>query len=57
MNYFDSIMSNSTNKVVHFDEKGDNLCIRLQGRSQSIYVMQIDCQILSTCAFTAGKSY
>ena len=29
MNDFDSIMSNSTNKVVHFDEKGDNLCIRL----------------------------
>jgi hypothetical protein len=37
MNYFDSDMSNSTNTVVHFDEKSGNLCPRLrlrQGRTQ-----------------------
>ena len=30
MNYFDSDMSNSTNTVVHLDEKGGNLFLHLQ---------------------------
>jgi hypothetical protein len=40
MNYFDSDMSNSTNTVVHFDEKSGNLCPRLrlrQGRTQFMW--------------------
>jgi len=27
MNYFDSVMSNNTKTMVHFDEKGGNLCL------------------------------
>jgi hypothetical protein len=35
MNYFYSDMSNSTNTVVHFDEKDDNVCLILRdGRTQ-----------------------
>jgi hypothetical protein len=45
MNYFNSDMSNSTNTVVQFDEKGDNLCLRLWARSYRIYVMQVGCSI------------
>ena len=38
MNYFDSDMSNSTNTVIHFDEKGGHLCLCLRARSHTIYV-------------------
>ena len=35
MNYFLSDTPNSTNTVVHFDEKDDNLCLVLRdGRTQ-----------------------
>jgi len=43
MNNFDSDMSNSTNTVLYFNEKGDSL--RLQARLHTIYMTQVGCSI------------
>ena len=43
MNHLESDMSNSTNTVVQFDEKGINLCLRLSTRSHIIYAPQVGC--------------
>ena len=48
INYFDSY---STNIVVHFDEKGNDLCLRLWARSCTIYVIQIGCSIFYPAKF------
>ena len=37
MNYFDSGMYNSTNTVEYFDGKDNNLYLRLQAMSHTIY--------------------
>jgi len=69
MNYFDSDMSNSTNTLVHFDEKSGNLYLLLRTRSQTIYAAQVSCPIVHPakveqtithqhdCAITPGRSY
>jgi len=46
MNYFDSDMSNSTNTLVHFDEKTGTLYLLLRARSQTIYAAQVSCPIV-----------
>ena len=48
MNYLESDMSNSTNTVVHFDEKSFN---RLRTRSHTMYVLQVDCSIFHPAKF------
>jgi hypothetical protein len=47
MNYIDSDMSNSTNTVVHFDEKSGNLCLRLH----------IVANVLKTSMFTENNQH
>jgi hypothetical protein len=37
VNYIDSEMHNSTNTVIYFDEKEDNLYLRLHAMSHTIY--------------------
>jgi hypothetical protein len=41
----------STNTVVHFDEKGGNLYLRLWARSQTIYVAHVGCSIFQPAKF------
>ena len=42
INYFDSDMSNSTNTVVYFDDKDDNLYLRLRTMSHTIYAAKFE---------------
>ena len=42
MNYFNSDMSNSTNTVVYFDGKDDNLYLRLRTMSHTIYAAKFE---------------
>jgi hypothetical protein len=51
MNYFESDMSNSTNTVVHIDGKGNDLNLRLRGRSHIIYPTQVGCSIFQPDTF------
>ena len=66
INYFESDMSNSTNTIVHFDEKGINLGLRLRTRSHTMYTLAgwfylSPCEIRaadnsSTCAVMTEKT-
>jgi len=51
MHYFDPDMSNSTNNVVHFDEKSVNVYLRLPTRSNPINAPQVDCSIFHSVKF------
>ena len=42
MIYFDSDMSNSTNRVVYFDWKDSNLYLRLRTMSHTIYAANFE---------------
>ena len=44
-------MSNSTNTVVHFHEKGSNLYLCLKARSHTIYGMQVGCSFFHSAKF------
>jgi hypothetical protein len=44
-------MSNSTNTVVHFDGKGNDLNLRLRARSHIIHPTQVGCSIFQPDTF------
>ena len=53
MNNFDSDMSNNTNTVVFFDEKGGNYCLCLRARQHTIDVNTSWLFYLSSCQILA----
>jgi len=60
-------MSNSTNTVIHFDEKDCIICLKLPAKSHTIYMTKVGCSVfyptkfehtkLIDMSFTAGASY